>query len=209
MIVVGAGGFATQVHDLLFNLGLTNGLVFYDDINRHNQRFLDHYKILHSADEVNEYFLASNDRRFVLGVGRPALRKQFYDLFTSFGGEPYTAISRNSIIGPYQVFIGKGVAILSLSVIESTVRIGNGCLLNLNTIVTHDTIVGDFCEIGPGVRISGSCTIGDNVFIGTGAVLLPKIKVGSNSIIGAGSVVVDDIPDNTTVVGVPARPVSG
>jgi len=205
MIVAGAGGFATQIHDILYTLEPGRELVFYDDINRHNNRFLQQYQILHSADEVKDYFLTSNDKRFVLGVGKPALRKQFYEQFIGYGGEPYTVVSRSSIVGPYQVFIGDGVAVLSLSVIESNVRIGKGCLLNLNTLVTHDTSIGDFCEIGPGVRISGSCTIGDNVFIGTGAVLLPGIKVGTNSIIGAGSVVVDDVPGNSTVVGNPAR----
>lgn len=209
MIVAGAGGHAIQLHDVLYALEPGTELVFYDDINLHHERFLQQYKILHTADEVKEYFLTSSDRRFVLGIGKPSHRKKFYDQFTGYGAEPYIVISRNSIVGPHQVFIGKGVVILSLSVIESNVRIGKGSLLNLNTLVTHDTTIGDFCEIGPGVRISGSCTIGDNVFIGTGAVLLPRVKVGSNSIIGAGSVVVDDIPDNTTVVGVPARPVSG
>lgn len=47
--------------------------------------------------------------------------------------------------------------------------------------------------------------IGDNVSIYTGAIVIGDIKIGNNSVIGAGSVVVKDVPDNSVVVGNPAR----
>ncbi|HQG77889.1 MAG TPA: serine acetyltransferase [Bacteroidales bacterium] len=47
-------------------------------------------------------------------------------------------------------------------------------------------------------------TIGDNVYIGIGARILGNVTVGSNTKIGANAVVVKNIPDNCTVVGVPA-----
>lgn len=47
--------------------------------------------------------------------------------------------------------------------------------------------------------------IGDNVYIGCGAKVLGPIKIGNNVKIGAGAVVIKDVPDNATVVGVPAR----
>lgn len=47
--------------------------------------------------------------------------------------------------------------------------------------------------------------MGDNVSVYTGAIVIGGIKVGNNSSIGAGSVVLKDVPENTLVVGVPAR----
>ncbi|MCB9135433.1 MAG: serine acetyltransferase [Anaerolineales bacterium] len=47
--------------------------------------------------------------------------------------------------------------------------------------------------------------IGDNVFIGAGARILGGIRIGDNAIIGANAVVIHDVPDNTTVVGIPAK----
>lgn len=47
-------------------------------------------------------------------------------------------------------------------------------------------------------------TIGDNVLIGCDAKVLGDIKIGNNVKIGAGAVVVKDVPDNATVIGVPA-----
>lgn len=49
--------------------------------------------------------------------------------------------------------------------------------------------------------------IGDNVFIGAGARILGGIHVGDNAIIGANAVVIHDVPDGTTVVGIPAKPI--
>ncbi|QOL26502.1 serine acetyltransferase [Thalassotalea sp. LPB0316] len=50
-----------------------------------------------------------------------------------------------------------------------------------------------------------SPTLGDNIFIGAGAKIIGGIKVGNNVNIGANAVVVKDVPDNVTVVGIPAR----
>jgi serine O-acetyltransferase len=50
-------------------------------------------------------------------------------------------------------------------------------------------------------------TIGNNVIIGTGAKVLGPITVGDNARVGSNAVVVDPVPADTTVVGMPARPV--
>lgn len=89
--------------------------------------------------------------------------------------------------------------------IMANAQIGIGCKINVNVTVHHDISVGDFCTLAPGCQLLGSATIEDCVFIGAGAIVLPKVRVGKNSIIGAGAVVLNDVPSNTTVVGVPAR----
>lgn len=51
----------------------------------------------------------------------------------------------------------------------------------------------------------GIVNIGNNVFVGASSTILPGVNIGNNVIIGAGSVVTKDIPDNSVVVGCPAR----
>jgi serine O-acetyltransferase len=70
---------------------------------------------------------------------------------------------------------------------------------------------GDDCRIRNGVvvglrRVDDPCapTIGNNVDIGTGAKILGPISIGNNVVIGANAVVIDDVPDNSIAVGVPA-----
>lgn len=208
MIVAGAKGFAVQLHDVLYRLNQTTNLIFFDDRSSDLPlKFLDHYPILRNEKDVRAHFESSADKRFVIGVGGTLNRKFLYEKLSEWGGEPFTVISNDAIIGAFQMKINDGVCILSNSIIESTVQIGKGSLINLNVLVTHHSEIGEFCELSPGVRISGRCNIGNQVFIGTGAIVMPGINIGNNCQIGAGAVVNRNVPTNSTVVGVPAKPV--
>ena len=80
-------------------------------------------------------------------------------------------------------------------------------------------VIGETSEIGKnvtiyqGVTLGGVSanagkrhpTIGDNVIVGAGSKILGPLNIGSNTKIGANSVVIDDIPENSTVVGVPGK----
>ncbi|WP_051035906.1 DapH/DapD/GlmU-related protein [Bacteroides cellulosilyticus] len=48
-------------------------------------------------------------------------------------------------------------------------------------------------------------TIGDHVTLGANVVIIGSVSIGNNVIIGAGTVVTKDVPDNTIIVGNPAR----
>jgi serine O-acetyltransferase len=80
-------------------------------------------------------------------------------------------------------------------------------------IMNTDVIIGSNCNVGVGVVIGeggregrrGSPVIGNNVFIGVGAKIIGPIKIGDNVAIGANAVVIDDIPDNASAAGIPAK----
>ena len=76
----------------------------------------------------------------------------------------------------------------------------------MDATIGHDCTIEDYVFIGPGAHICGGVTIEEGAFIGAGAVIKQCVKVGRWSIVGAGAVVVKDVKANTTVVGVPAKP---
>lgn len=93
--------------------------------------------------------------------------------------------------------------------------IGNGVFIDhgMGVVIGETTVIGDNCTIYQGVTLGGTGkdkgkrhpTIGNNVVIGSGAKVLGPFKVGDNSKIAANAVVLSEVPENSTVVGVPGR----
>jgi serine O-acetyltransferase len=94
-------------------------------------------------------------------------------------------------------------------------EIGKGFFIDHGNgvIIGETTIIGDNVTLYQGVTLGGTGkehgkrhpTIGNNVMISAGAKVLGSFTIGDNSKIGAGSVVLEEVPPNSTVVGVPGR----
>jgi len=66
--------------------------------------------------------------------------------------------------------------------------------------------IGANCTVGSGTLIGSGCrSVGDNVYFGAGCKIVGDCKIGNNVVIVANSVVLIDVPDNVTIMGVPAR----
>ena len=66
--------------------------------------------------------------------------------------------------------------------------------------------IGSYCTVCGGTLIGSGCKqIGDNVYFGAGCKIVGEAKIGNNVVIVANSVVLIDVPDNVTIMGVPAR----
>ena len=99
--------------------------------------------------------------------------------------------------------------------IHPSAVIGRGLFIDHGTgvVVGETAVIGDNVTLFQGVTLGGTGkergkrhpTIGDNVVIGTGAKVLGNITIGNDSMIGANAVVIKDVPEHSTVVGVPGR----
>jgi serine O-acetyltransferase len=101
--------------------------------------------------------------------------------------------------------------------IHPAARLGRRLVIDhgMGVVIGETAEVGDDCylyhQVTLGVARTDSGkrhpTVGNNVIIGAGAKVLGPITVGHNARVGANSVVLDNVPNDTTVVGMPARPV--
>lgn len=119
----------------------------------------------------------------------PTTRAEYFRRQGAQVGDNCFIVPTNLGTEPYLVKIGNHVAI------------ANGVVL-----ITHDGAAWIFRDEVPDAQVFGPIVIEDNCIVGQNAILFPNIRIGRNSIVGAGSVVISDVPPNTIVVGVPARP---
>jgi len=83
----------------------------------------------------------------------------------------------------------------------------------IGIVIGETATIGNDCTIYHGVTLGGTGKdkkkrhpdVGNNVLIGCGAKILGPIKIGNNVKIGSNAVVLKDVPDNSTVVGIPGN----
>lgn len=85
--------------------------------------------------------------------------------------------------------------------------IGPGLLIHTPYAIFIPPVkIGANCTVGTGTLINSGCrSVGDNVYFGAGCKIVGPVKIGNNVVVVANSVVLTDVPDNTTIMGVPAR----
>ena len=87
----------------------------------------------------------------------------------------------------------------------SNTIIGENSFLDNQVHIAHNVQIGKNCIITGQVGFAGSSKIGNNVMIGGQAGVSGHLKIGNNVKIGGGSGVIKNIPDNTKVMGYPAK----
>ena len=205
MLIIGAGGLAMDLLHVISESVGKSQIIFYDDVSDlHNISLRHNHRIIRTPPEAAGYF-DEYDRRFVLGIGKPALRNMMTGKFENLGGQLTTLISQLAVIGNFNTLIEDGCTVLPHAVISNASRIGRGSLVHHRAVISHGCTLGHFCEISPGATILGHVSIGDLTQVGANATVLPGVNIGKGCLIGAGSVVNRDIPDGKIVTGIPGR----
>lgn len=154
---------------------------------------------------VDKQALFEPELGLVIGIGQ-VRRKAFIERLEAEGRRLQTVIHPTAVISPSAV-LEEGCVVLAGVIIGAGSRIGRGSVLNRGCTIGHHTTIGAHSFVGPGASVAGEITAGEQVHIAVGATVRDTITIGDRAVIGAGAAAVKDVAPDTTVVGVPARPI--
>ena len=191
MIIYGASGHGLVIADILECSGVKK-IHFWDDQIRPDFPY--------PVSSPDEALLAGKD--MLLAIGNNATRSILAHRYPEYAFA--TAIHPSAVLSSHME-LGSGTVVMAGVIVNPFARIRQHVILNTGCHIDHECLLGDFVHISPGAILAGNVTVGEGSWIGAGAVIKQGIRIGTHSIIGVGSVVLQDVPDNTVVVGNPAK----
>lgn len=197
IIFVGAGGHAKSVADSI-NKSEYELCGFIDSNKKGTHMGLPIWGTdLKDIPNYEEYC-------YFVSIGDVGYRKLWFDRLRERRLSIINIIDSSAIISA-SAKMGIGNFIGKMAVINADAEIGNNNVINTKALIEHECKVGDHNHLSTNSVINGNVIVGNSVFLGSSSVCNGQLKIGSNAIIGSGSVIIEDVPENVTVVGVPAR----
>ena len=142
-----------------------------------------------------------------LGIGNNEARAWWCEKLVRDGFELPPILHPAAWVSP-SAKLAEGAFAGAGAVIQAGAIVGQAAIINSNATVEHHAEIGEGAHIGPGAVLAGLAKVGQLSMIGAGAVLKDRVTVGKLCMVGAGSAVIQNVPDKSTVVGVPAKPLS-
>lgn len=204
VLVLGAGGHAKVVIDVLRAAGHTVVAVFDDEPARQGQECRG-VLIAGTTSRAVAWAAAAGVRHFVVAIGQNAARLALGRRLEAAGLQALAAVHASAVIAP-GVVLGGGTVVMPGVCINADTRIGAHVIVNTGARVDHDCVIGAGAHLAPGSVLCGNVQVGELTLLGAGSTVIPGICIGARVIAGAGSVVVRPVANDMKVWGVPARP---
>jgi sugar O-acyltransferase (sialic acid O-acetyltransferase NeuD family) len=202
VVIIGAGGHAREVADLMRTQSATEVLGFIDDNQLLHGNQIDGLSVLGDWTWFAGVDLAHITT--VCAVGTPEISRRLVRRARDLGLSFAHVISPLASVSPYAK-LGTGIAVFPNAVINAGAIIGSHSIVNVAATISHDSTIGSYTNLNPGAHLAGNVKVGKGCYVGMGANVIQGRSIGAWSVVGAGACVTTDLPANVTAVGVPAR----
>jgi len=133
------------------------------------------------------------------------LRKRFYLDVKKKGYTLASYVSSKAFVWQ-NVELGEHNFVFEDNTIQPFVKMGNNCVLWSGNHLGHHSVIEDHCFIASHVVVSGCCSIGKHSFLGVNTTIINDITIGEDSWIGPGCVVCKNVPENSLIKPIKAKP---
>lgn len=203
LALIGASGHGKVVAEIAEACGWT-AIDFFDDRCGDQVSHNGHWPVVGKV--VDLLSASSSYAGVVVAIGNNSVRQKIYETILANGLELVTLIHPSAVVSRYAK-VGAGSVVVAGAVINAYAVVGHGAIINTCASIDHDCFVGDYVHISPGAHLAGGVNVGECSWVGIGSCIKQQVIIGSGVTVGAGAVVVNDVLDNLTVTGIPARPI--
>ena len=202
VVILGAGGFAKEVYEMVLDQGIYNMLGWIVDPQyTPPETRIYGFPVLGGFDWLE----GKVDKIMAIpAIGPPELRMEFVRRCERYGIRLATVIHPSVSLSRWAT-LGEGIVVCHHCVIRNEVKLGRAVQINMECVAGHGVVMEDFATLAMGVQVTGGTLLGEGCYIGSGVTFSRAWKVGKWSRIGSGASVASDIPDNATAVGVPSK----
>lgn len=209
VVLLGAGGYATVIYEILRQHADVLILGCTDKVMGLSERAIGEglsLRILGDDDILPELADEYPDLHAVLALGTELMdvRARLATVLQRQQIPARTAIHPRSIISQTAI-IGPGTVVQAGGVLAPGCEVGYHGVIGIHASIDHDARIGNNVYIDQGARVSSYVEISDHVVIEMGASINSRVKIGQGARITGGAFVNTDVPDHAVVVGVPGR----
>lgn len=209
VIILGGGGIATIASWIMDRRGDAEVVGLINDVIPVGESIgmKKKLQVIGTSEDVSRY-IHETEYSFFIAFHGMKKEKEVYRKICGFQIPPerlYSPIDPTAVIAYDYSEIGRGVLVAPYAQIGPEVRVGDNTVILGNAFIGHDTCIGEFCHIASNAVVGAVNKIGNACHIGMNATIRQYVQVGDYSLVGMSAVVLNDVEENSIVVGNPAR----
>ena len=154
LIIIGASGHGKVVADIAIKMNKWQSIALLDD-----DESIKTSMGLEVIGKTADAFTYKEEADFHVAIGSNTTREKIQENLIEQGLNVISLIHPSAVIGT-DVEIGTGTVVMAGVVINSSSRIGKGCIVNTSSSLDHDNVIEDYVHISPGVNLAGTVKVG-------------------------------------------------